>query len=160
MKKEIEEKLNKSGLIDFVEKINEIDKTVILDNPVKIGLICESNFNYFGKHYKFIKCDYPIYLYPGTAYIDFDDLEKTDIKVLEWLVYDLKKLANEIILDEDDYEALLYSLTAKTAADLEEESAFKDFCSDEIIEALYEVSQEIGGYLDFNDNALLAVLTA
>ena len=159
MKKRIEEKLNKSGLIDFVE-IDETDKTIILGNPVKTGLICESNFNYFGKLYKFVKCDYPVYLYPGYAYIDFDDLEKTDIEILEWLAFDLKKLASEIILDEDDYEALLYSLAVKTAEDLEEESEFKDFCSDEIVGALLEVSQEIGGYLDYSETALLAALTA
>lgn len=159
MEKETEGKLNESGLINFV-KINEIDNTVILDNPVSTGLICESNFNYFGKHYKFVKCDYPHYLYSGIAYIEFEDLEKTDIETLEWLAYDLRKLANEIILDEDDYEASYYALAVETAAWLENEPEFKSFDSDEIVDALLEVSQELGGYLDFNDNALLAALTA
>lgn len=66
MKDIVLEKLNKSGLIDFVE-IKENDSLVILNNPVMTGLICESNFNYFGKFYKFVKCDYPVYLYPGAA---------------------------------------------------------------------------------------------
>lgn len=159
MKKEIATKLNKSGLLDFV-KIKESDSLVILNNPIMTGLICESNFNYFSKFYKFVKCDYPVYLYPGAAYIDFEDLERTDITELESLAYDLKKLASGIILDEDDYEALLYSLAVKTAEDLEEESEFKGFCSDEIVDALLEVSQEIGGYLDYSEAALLAALIA